>query len=116
MPDNIKQLLNSGIHLGLPFMIAKAQEGSEKVNITRMVEALLIALVVGGGSWFMLIPEIKAQFKYLSQDVQELKDDIKGVNTELNHIEKRVDTLSVDVVRDRFTRTDFENWRKSNQD
>lgn len=111
MPDNFKELLQHG----MPFMVA-AGSGADKVNLTRMLEAVIIAGVIGAGAWLLLLPELKTEFKYISRDVQELKTQVGGLSAEIDHVEKRVDALSVEVVRDRFTRTDFEAWRAKHTD
>ena len=112
MPDNLKDIAQA-----LPFMLpaagALSMEGGQVINKTRVVEAVIIAAFVGllsiGGAWFLLIPELKTEFKYIARDMQALSSD-------MNHVEKRVDALSIEVVRDRFTRTDFEEWRNRHGD
>lgn len=107
MPDNLKELFNHS----LPFMVAAGQ-GPEKVNLTRMLEAVIIAAIVGAGAWFMLIPELKAQFKYQAETLSEVKADIKHIDSGLDKMETRVDELSVEVAKSnafshRHERTDL---------
>ena len=92
----------------LPFMLpaasAVATEGGQVVNRTRVFEAVIIALVIGvmsvAGAWFLLIPELKTEFRFIARDVQELRTTSKGVRAELKQ-------LQIDVASNRFTRTDY---------
>lgn len=101
MPDNIKELLQHS----MPFMVAAAQTGDNKVNVTRILEAVIIAGIAGAGAWLLLIPELKTEFKHIAEDVQNVQDKV-------TIMQKEVKQIQIDVVRDRFSRTDFESWRK----
>lgn len=91
MPDNIKELLQHG----MPFMVA-ASGGGEKLNITRVLEAVIIAVIVGAGAWFMLIPEMKTEFKYITRDVQSLKHEVKELDDKVTDLKIEIRTRVTD--------------------
>lgn len=99
MPDTIKDVVPA-----LPFMLpaasALSKEGGQVVNRTRIVEAVIIAVIIGvlsvGGMWFMLIPVLKTELRYVARDVRELQATSKGVQVELKQLQIAV-----------FTRADY---------
>lgn len=102
MPDNLKEVAHA-----LPFMLPAAaagvMEGDHVVNKTRVLEAIIIAAILGvlsvASLWFLLIPELKTEFRHLSVDVQELRTDQTGVRAELKQ-------LQIDVASNRYTKAD----------
>lgn len=112
MPDNFREMFTHA----MPFMVG-ASAGTDKLNIARIIETILTTGLIGVLAWLFLLPEFKAEMKinmqHLSKAVSELKVEMKAENKD---IEQRLDNLSVEMVRDRFTRTDFENWRANHTD
>lgn len=71
------------------------------MNSTRMVEAVVIALVTAvlgvAVSWFVLIPEIKTEFKYIQRDLGAL-------SIQMEKIDNEVDTLRIDLAAEKARR------------
>lgn len=112
MPDSIKEVAHA-----LPFMLPAAGalnlEGGQTVNKTRVLEAVIIAALVGllsvGGAWFLLIPELKTEFKYIARDVSGLQSGQESIRLEFKTLDNKVDSIQLETVRDRFTRTDYQD-------
>lgn len=110
MPDNVKELAQC-----LPFMLPAAGVAveSQRVNQTRVIEAVIIAAFTGVlgvlGVWFMLIPEMKAENRAIAASVAEIKTAVIG-------LQRDVSKLKVDVVDDRFRRSDFERWNNRHEE
>lgn len=96
MPENLRDIAT---HC-LPFMVA-ATQGKPTMNATRMLEAVVIALVTAvlgvAVSWFILIPEIKTEFKYLQRDLGVLSGQMAKIDNE-------VDTLRTDLAVEKARR------------
>lgn len=86
MPDNLRQIVE---HCA-PFVVAAHQGQGPQLNIPRILEAVLIAAIVGAGTWFMTIPELKTEFKYIKADIQEVSAEVKAVQSDVNKLKTDV--------------------------
>lgn len=95
--DNLKDLIAHAI----PF--AAVVPSDKEFSMPRIIEAVIVAALVGAGTWMLLIPELKTQLSYVSKDINEIKVDMKDMKSEMAQIQ-------VDMVTDRFTGTDFKEY------
>lgn len=84
MPDNIKIIADHA----LPFMVAAANAGAAKVNAQRIIEAVIIAGLVGAITWVLTIPKLQTEFQYIQRD-------IKAVSVKVDAIDAEVDELRI---------------------
>lgn len=94
MPDNLKVIAEEAAKC-LPFMAA-ASNGGQQVNMNRMLEAVIIAAIIGAGTYFMMIPEIRAEFNGMKKEVHEISTDLKTVKADV--IQLKID-VAVDQAR-----------------
>ena len=82
MPDNIKHLFEHA----LPFMVAAHHGEGPKLNTMRMLEAVIIAAVLGGLGWMFLIPELKLEFGYMKRDIGRLSTKVDAIQIDVNQL------------------------------
>lgn len=67
--------------VGIPFMIAGVT--AARLNSTRMMEAVVIAMVSSGlmaaGGYFIALPVLQEQVGTIRRDIAETKDTIKDI-------------------------------------
>jgi len=68
----------------LPFMLSLQNEGASRVNIQRIVEAVIIAGVTAGLTMYGTQQVIKVQIENLKAQVLENRADIKDLDSNLN--------------------------------
>jgi hypothetical protein len=90
MPENLKTMIEHA----LPFMVAASNGQGPQLNIPRILEAVIIAAVLGAGAWMLLIPELKTEFSYMKRDIQNVSDKVE-------HIQRDVNKLKIDVAVDK---------------
>lgn len=95
MPDNIREIAEEAARC-LPFMVAAGANGEQQVNINRMLEAVIIAAVLGLGGYLLLIPELKAEFNAVKSDVHEIGQDVKELSADVMQL--KID-VAVDAAR-----------------
>lgn len=82
MPENIRHLFEQG----LPFIVAANQGQGPQLNIPRILEAVIIAAVLGLGAWAFLIPELKLQFEYMQRDVHKISEQVETIQKDVNQL------------------------------
>lgn len=75
-------------------MVAAANGKGPELNIPRMLEAVIIAAVIGAGAWFMLIPELKLEFKHMQNEIHEIND-------KFDTLQRDVTQLKIDAAVER---------------
>lgn len=102
MPDNIKDLLHAA-----PFALA-AGTGTVKLNFARVAETVIGAALIGGGAWFMLLPELKVEIRHVNTSIQELKIDTKELRRDIHDVK-------VAAAKESLPRAEFEAWRRAHE-
>ena len=85
MPETIRAVFEHGF----PF-IAAAHGGGPQLNITRILEAVIIAAVLAFGGYMLLIPEIKTQFGYMQRDMNKISSKVDAIEKDLNQIKVEI--------------------------
>jgi len=71
--DSIKDLIN-GIGTYLPFFATVAQK--PQINVTRIIEALLIAILAGAFSAYITMEKIDLRMDILEKKVDKIYNDV----------------------------------------
>lgn len=56
------------------------------MNTARIIEAVLIAGLIGAGTWFLMIPEIKTEFRYMRNDLQKVEKKMQTIEKDVNQL------------------------------
>ena len=86
----------------LPFMACAMQAAhAGKVNTTRIIEAVLIALVTAGvigiGGYLIAWPKLTDQVEYIRGDLTQIKQDIAQTKNEISGLRERAAGTEADV-------------------
>ena len=60
----------------IPFLAMTRPEGGPQLNFSRIVEAVIIAIVAGGLSAYITVQKIELKLTYLEQKVDKIYTDV----------------------------------------
>jgi hypothetical protein len=80
-PQNATQIKDSA-PMALPFMMSAAN-GATKLSFSRVIEAIIIAAVIGGITMLITVNVINSELVHVKGSVQELKADIKELRRDV---------------------------------
>lgn len=85
----IKEILDEGAkHVGqtLPFVVGAMQKAPE-LSRTRIIEAVIIASVIGmlsvGFTVYVTMPQIQLEIEHVKESLKEMKDSIHEIRRDL---------------------------------
>lgn len=68
----------------IPFMLAAVSGQPQKINATRVVEAVVIASIIAGGGYFIALP-------VLTKEVESINKSLARVEAKIAAIEQRIE-------------------------
>lgn len=81
LPEAVSMIGSSGI-----FMMATAN-GVQHINKTRIIEAVIIAVILGAGGYFIALPALMEQVTQLKGSIVEIKEDVKEIKRDLTKVQ-----------------------------
>jgi len=81
LPEAARMIGTSGI-----FMMATAN-GVQHINKTRIIEAVIIAGIIGAGGYFIALPALQEKIAQIQGSITEVKEDIKEIKRDLTRVQ-----------------------------
>lgn len=90
--DWLNQIFAIDLGSKIPFMVAST--AAPKVSKVRIVEAVIIALVIGGAGYFFMVPRIidviETKLGYIQRDINEIKQDVRDARVERADLQRQI--------------------------
>lgn len=83
MPDHWFRVLEN-----LPFMAASVSTTSPQLSKTRIIEALLIAVITAGGTTWGVVKVLEWRMQRVESDVAEIRVDVKEQGRTIDEIRR----------------------------
>jgi len=85
----------------IPFFLAKEQKSAMNFNVTRIFEAIVIAVIIGAAGFIFAIPAIKSDIEVVSNKVDGLQ---KSTDKKLDGLQNQVTKIVDDIYKPVFSR------------
>ena len=72
---------DSAVHNWIPFTLSEGQ-AQPKMNIQRLIEALLIAAITGGIAMFATVQVLDTRLQNMQRDMQRLEQSVNRINND----------------------------------
>lgn len=69
------------------FMMAAGTSGSQQINKTRIIEAVIIAAIISAAGYFIALPVLQEKTSQIQNAITEIKQDIKEMKQDLTKVQ-----------------------------
>lgn len=93
LPEAAKVIGSSGI-----FMMASAN-GVQHINKTRIIEAVIIAAILGAAGYFLALPVLQQKIEQIQGSIAEVKETIKEVRADQAEIKRDLTRVQIEQAK-----------------
>jgi len=95
LPEAAKMVGSGGL-----FMMAAAN-GTQIINKTRIIEAVVIAAIISAGGYFIALPVLQEKIAVIQGSIAEVKETIREVRADQAEIKRDLTRVQIEQAKRR---------------
>lgn len=76
-----------------------AANGVQQINKTRIIEAIIIASIIGAGGYFIALPVLQEKIAQIQGSISEVKETIKEIRADQAEIKRDLTKVQIEQAK-----------------